>query len=140
MMNSSQKNIEVMQERFARKAVSHISNSTADLSHNVTERLRAARFQAIANRKIAKNQIAVVGQGQSAALTWSSGEPSGWGARIGALVPLVALVIGLFTINIVQSNNRAQEIAEVDVALLTDALPPEAFSDPGFIQFLKASL
>lgn len=139
MMNPTQKNIDVLQERFARKAVSYISNSTADLPHDITERLRAARFQAVAGRKIVNNQtsVAVVGQGQSAALTWGSDGPSGWWTRIGALVPLVALVVGLFTINMVQSNNRAQEVAEVDVALLTDALPPEAFSDPGFVQFLK---
>ena len=56
------------------------------------------------------------------------------------MIPMALLVVGLFTINMVQSANRDQELAEVDVALLTDTLPPEAFSDPGFIQFLKASL
>ncbi|MBC7611256.1 MAG: DUF3619 family protein, partial [Polaromonas sp.] len=28
---------------------------------------------------------------------------------------------------------------EVDAALLTDELPPAAFSDPGFVQFLKVT-
>jgi len=32
------------------------------------------------------------------------------------------------------------ELAEVDVALLTDVLPPAAFADPGFIEFLKSEL
>ena len=31
------------------------------------------------------------------------------------------------------------EVAEVDAALLTDDLPPAAFSDPGFVQFLKTT-
>jgi hypothetical protein len=31
-------------------------------------------------------------------------------------------------------------LAEVDVALLTDELPPAAFADPGFLQFLKTDL
>ena len=28
--------------------------------------------------------------------------------------------------------------AELDAALLTDDLPPAAYSDPGFLQYLKA--
>jgi hypothetical protein len=28
-------------------------------------------------------------------------------------------------------------LADVDMALLTDELPPQAFADPGFIQFLQ---
>lgn len=142
MTNSTQKNIDVLQERFARKAVSYLAHSTADLPHDITERLRAARFQALAKRKIATHQTAVtvVSQGPFAALTWGGDEPSGWWTRIGMIVPLIVLLAGLFTINMVQSNNRAQEVADVDVALLTDALPPEAFSDPGFVQFLKSNL
>ena len=142
MTNSTQKNIDVLQERFARKAVSYLAHSAADLPHDITERLRAARFQALAKRKIATHQTAVtvVSQGPFAALTWGGDEASGWWTRIGMIVPLIVLLAGLFTINMVQSNNRAQEVADVDVALLTDALPPEAFSDPGFVQFLKSNL
>jgi hypothetical protein len=36
-----------------------------------------------------------------------------------------------------QSDRRATELAEVDAALLTDELPPAAYADPGFLQFLK---
>ena len=142
MTNSTQKNIDVLQERFARKAVSYLAHSTADLPHDITERLRAARFQALSKRKIETHQtaVAVVSQGPFAALTWGGDEASGWWTRIGMIVPLIVLLAGLFTINMVQSNNRAQEVADVDVALLTDALPPEAFSDPGFVQFLKSNL
>ena len=142
MTNSTQKNIEVLQERFARKAVSYLTHSTADLPHDITERLRAARFQALAKRKIATHQTAVtvVSQGPFAGLTWGGDEASGWWTRVGMIVPLIVLLAGLITINVVQSNNRAQEVAEVDLALLTDALPPEAFSDPGFVQFLKSTL
>jgi hypothetical protein len=31
------------------------------------------------------------------------------------------------------------EVAEVDAALLADDLPPAAYSDPGFVQFLKTT-
>jgi hypothetical protein len=63
----------------------------------------------------------------------------GWWARIGSVLPLVALVVGLLVINSIQNDNRAQEVAEVDVALLTDELPPAAFADPGFVQYLKTT-
>ena len=47
----------------------------------------------------------------------------------------MALVIGLFAINAAQDENGLNEVAEVDAALLTDDLPPEAYADPGFMQF-----
>jgi hypothetical protein len=53
---------------------------------------------------------------------------------------LIALVAGMLLINSMQDDNRARELAEVDVSLLTDVLPPEAFADRGFVQFLKAEL
>ena len=36
-------------------------------------------------------------------------------------------------------DERLNEVAEVDAALLTDDLPPEAYADPGFMQFLKTA-
>ena len=39
--------------------------------------------------------------------------------------------------NIVQDDDRTMEVADLDAALLTDDLPPEAYADPGFLQYLK---
>ena len=33
---------------------------------------------------------------------------------------------------------KNDEVAEVDAAILTDDLPPSAYTDPGFAQFLKS--
>lgn len=139
MMNSPQKRADILQDRFALKTVSYLSADTAELPYDISERLRAARAQAVSQRKIAKTQTAnnVVNTGGSAALTWGADEGLGWWGRIGSVLPLIALVIGLLAINSFQSDNRAQELAEVDSALLTDELPPAAFADPGFVQFLK---
>lgn len=141
MMNSTRKNIEALQDRFALRTVSHLASGTTDLPHEITERLRAARFQAVASRKIAKTQIAnqVLIQGNSAALTWGGDESAQRWSRVIAFASVVLLVVGLLFINIVQRDNRAQELADVDVALLTDTLPPAAFFDPGFAQFLKGT-
>jgi hypothetical protein len=72
--------------------------------------------------------------------TLSMGEDSGpdlW-ARIGSALPLLALIAGLLAISVVQNDFRANEVAEVDAALLTDDLPATAYTDPGFMQFLRA--
>lgn len=141
MTNSLQKRAASLQDRYGLKTASYLSAGAANVSHDISERLRAARFQAVSKRKIAKIQTSgsVVNAGGSAALTWGSDDGLSWWARIGSVVPLIALVVGLLAINSIQSDNRDQEVAEVDVALLTDELPPAAFSDPGFIQFLKAT-
>ena len=51
----------------------------------------------------------------------------------------MALVVGLVVINTAQDESSANDLAEVDAALLTDDLPPAAYADPGFVQFLKTS-
>lgn len=141
MKNSPQKKAALLQDRFALKTTSYLAAGTADLPHDISERLRAARVQAVSQRKTTKAQSAgsVLSIGASAALTWGSDDGLSWWSRIGSVLPLIALVVGLLAINSFQSDNRTQELAEVDSALLTDELPPAAFADPGFVQFLKAT-
>jgi hypothetical protein len=50
------------------------------------------------------------------------------------------LVAGLALIQNIMDDDRANELAEVDSALLIDDLPPSAYADPGFLQFLKNPL
>jgi len=130
---------DLLQDRFGLNTASYLSAGAAELPHDISERLRAARVQAVAQRKITKTQTAttLAHSGGSAALTWGSGEGLSWWNRIGLVLPLIALVAGLLAINSFQSDNRIQELAEVDAALLTDELPPSAFADAGFVQFLE---
>jgi hypothetical protein len=130
---------EQLQDRFGRRIAARLSAGTAELSHDVAERLRAARVQAVARRKpaVIRTATAAAASGGAATLTFGEGQ-SLWN-RIGSVLPLIALVAGLFVIQVAQDEHRAHEVAEVDAALLTDDLPPAAYADPGFIQFLKAS-
>lgn len=141
MTNSLHKRAAILQDRYGLKTASYLSAGAADLPYEISERLRAARVQAVSKRKIVKMETAgsVVNAGGSAALSWGSDDGLSWWARIGSVLPLIALVVGLLAINSIQSDNRDQEVAEVDAALLTDELPPAAFADPGFLQFLKAT-
>jgi Protein of unknown function (DUF3619) len=143
MTNSLRHQADVLQDRIGLKLAARLSGGADALPHDISERLRAARVQAVSQRKrVRVMQTApatvVVGSGRSAALLLGDDGPGIWG-RMAALIPLVALVAGLFVIDTIQNENRAQEVAEVDAALLTDDLPPSAYTDPGFMQFLKSS-
>lgn len=140
MTNSLQHQAEILQDRFGLRVAARLSEGVADLPHDISERLRASRVRALAHRKIVRTQSAatVVASGAGAALTFGD-EGLSWWSRIASALPLVALVAGLIAINVVQNNSRALEVAEVDAALLTDDLPPAAYMDPGFLQFLNSS-
>jgi hypothetical protein len=142
MKNALLNRTQVLQDRQGLKLASFLSSGAAELPHDISERLRVARVQALSQRKVTKLSTAhnVVSTGGNAALTWGHEEGLGLWGRIGTIVPLIALVVGMLLINAMQDDNRARELAEVDVSLLTDVLPPEAFADPGFVQFLKAEL
>jgi len=60
--------------------------------------------------------------------------------RLASLLPLVALVAGLGLIQHLVDNMRVDELTEVDSDMLSDDLPPTAYADPGFLQFLKMPL
>jgi hypothetical protein len=47
-------------------------------------------------------------------------------------LPLAPLLAGLLLMQRGQVNEQIAAAAEVDTALLSDSLPPAAFSDPGF--------
>lgn len=119
--------------RFGHRVAARLSAGTDAMPHDISERLRVARAQAVARRKQTDRPAAVVVGAGGAALLGSV-----WWNRFGAVLPLVALVVGLVSISVWQEDQRFKELAEVDSALLTDDLPPAAYTDPGFAQFLKA--
>jgi hypothetical protein len=130
---------ESYQDRFGRKLADRLSDTTQDLSSDISERLKAARMQALSKRRIVRVQAIsnVNTNGGSATLTGGDWGSSIW-ARLGLFVPLLALIAGLLTITIIQEQLRVDELAEVDVELLADDLPPAAYTDPGFFHFLSA--
>ena len=117
-----------------------LSEGADNLPHGVNERLKSARAQAVAKRKITSLQLAneVSVTGGEATLQFGGRENNIWN-RIASLVPLLALVVGLISIAVMQDELRAREVAAVDAELLTDELPPAAYTDPGFTQYLRAN-
>lgn len=133
--------LEAREARLALRMTAHLTERTADLPADVTERLRFAREQALQRARAARSaqaaETTVVVGGPSAAL--AGGESgSGWWLQLAGLVPLVALVGGLVLIQQMHDDNQIAAAAEIDASLLADDLPPSAYSDPGFVEFLKA--
>lgn len=140
MTNSIAQQAEIFEDRFGRQVAARLSEGAADLPHDISERLRVSRMQALAHRKVVRTQTAAVvaSSAGTASLTFG-GEGLSWWGRIASALPIVALVVGMVAINNVQSNSRTVEVAKVDTALLTDNLPPAAYTDPGFLQYLHSS-
>ena len=133
---------EMAADRFARRVTARLTSGTDDLPYDISERLRAARMQALAKRKVTvqvrRAAPAVVHSGHAAVLGGGNDRGGWWNALVSA-IPLMALLVGLVVINAAQDENGMNEVVEVDAALLTDELPPAAYSDPGFVQFLKTA-
>lgn len=126
-------------DQFGRAVAARLSAGTEEMPYEVRERLRAARVRALqARKKPAVAPVIARNGGGTAALALGEGKPSLFN-RIASVLPLLLLAAGLVLIHTVQTERRANELAEVDAALLTDDLPPAAYADPGFVQFLKQS-
>ncbi|MEP6791820.1 MAG: DUF3619 family protein [Ramlibacter sp.] len=139
MNNSNQPEAISRQDQFGRQIAARLSAGTVELPYDIAERLRAARVQALTHRKLTglRTAATVAVSGGAASLTFGD-EGVSWWNRIASALPLIVLAVGLVTIHVVQNDRRASEVAEVDTALLTDDLPPSAYADPGFVQFLKS--
>ena len=128
-----------IQDRFGLKLAARLSQSTDSLPHDISERLRAARMQAVDKYKQVKTVTATAVQSNGGAATLGFGdEDSSLWRRVASIIPLLVLAAGLVAIQMLDNDNTAKELAEIDSALLTDDLPPAAYTDPGFAQFLKA--
>ena len=129
------------QDTLARALATRLSDTTQDLPHDITQRLKAARMLALEQRKVVKLSLAtgVAAAGGNTAVMHLGDAPRGKWLQLGAWLPLFALVAGLLTIGFVQDDYRAREIADMDAEILIDDLPPAAFTDPGFAQFLRVN-
>lgn len=131
--------LEALEARFALRMTARLTEKTAELPQDVTERLRFAREQALQRAQAARGQTAsptIVNGGGTASL--GSPQGSGWWMQLAAWMPLVALVGGLVLIQRMHTQNQIAAAAEIDASILADDLPPAAYSDPGFVEFLKA--
>ena len=122
-------------DQFGLAAAALLSQGSQSLPAGIKDRLYAARLKALSVKKPEKVRITQQVLASSTG-NWSSGSRSLWD-NVGWVAPLVVLVFGLIGIAQWQQDSRINDIAELDVALLTDDVPPDAYADSGFMGFLK---
>jgi hypothetical protein len=128
---------DAVESRFARSIAACLTESAQTVAPDVAERLRFAREKALETARLARDSGGVVGISASGtAVAGFSRSP--WWLRFASVLPLIALVGGLVLIQDWQNRTQISVAAEVDEALLGDALPINAYRDPGFSEFLKA--
>ncbi|RZJ13558.1 MAG: DUF3619 family protein [Rubrivivax sp.] len=147
--------LEARVNRFGLRIASGLAEGGDALTHDVSERLRFAREQALARAAHARAaataaaapQLEVVAFGSTLAFSGGpnvggmGGVGGGKGTDLWAMLlsglPLLLLVAGLLLMQLNQENEQIAAAAEFDTALLSDTLPPAAFTDPGFSEYLR---
>lgn len=141
-MKNQNTSAELNMDRLGRHFSAQLSMATPGLPHDISERLRVARQRAMAERKpvVQLGFVRKTGVQSNGTLTASGDEGLNLWSILASALPLLALVVGLTAIQWIQQDSRTNELAAIDSALLTDELPPDAYADAGFVQFLKQGL
>jgi Tfp pilus assembly protein FimT len=130
--------IDALQSRFALKVTAKLSERASELAPDLSERLRFSRETALERARAARRAEAVSVDGGGARGAAILGRLSGgWWLKAASVAPMLVLAAGLFLIQRWQESVQISAAAEVDAALLADDLPPTAYRDVGFAEFLK---
>ncbi len=126
---------------WGRTLAAQLNLASQDLGHDIGERLRVARQMALKTRpipqRLLRHSLALQANGT---LSGPSDEGLNLWRILASALPLLALVSSLMFIQAIQQDLAETDIASLDSALLLDELPPDAYTDPGFVQFLKIQL
>ena len=142
----AQRSAEAAQVRLALRLTAALDELHAKTVHpDVDTRLRFAHDQALAAARKARGTVAaaapqVIGSAGGAAILGGPGmEMTPWWLRLSSLLPLAVLLAGLVLIDKNYARAQIDAAVEVDAAILADDLPPEAYRDRGFVEFLKTA-
>lgn len=128
---------EALEARLAHRLAVRLTEHAEQIGPDVSERLRFARERAVERAREARTAVALptftMASGRSAVL----GLASGWWVKVASALPLLALAAGLMLIQHWHTEAQIFTAAEIDTDLLADDLPPSAYSDAGFVEFLK---
>lgn len=133
---------ETLEARFALRVASALDGLS--LPHDIEERLRVARDQAVARARTARatglanaTPRDVIKVGGSAAAMRGGPDKTPWWIAPSVAALVMALIIGLYGIDYVHGQAQIEAAAEIDALLLSDTLPPKAYSDAGFREYLR---
>jgi heme exporter protein D len=132
-----------LEARVAARLAGLLTTQSQALPHDLSERLRFAREQALSRARQARLQTAsgavVQASGGGTAALGGFGRFSGWWVQAASVLPLLVLVSGLLLIDRSVTREQVRAAAEIDAQWLSDTLPPTAYSDPGFAEYLRSS-
>jgi len=121
------------EERYARRVRQTLNQGLNDIPPAASRRLEAARHLALARQKQAAPQLTLSTPGQGSV---------SFGGHVPYLkqaLAIFALLLGMWISFYWHSHQYITELEEVDSALLSDDLPPEAFLDQDFFEWLSDS-
>ena len=130
-----------LEARLAARLVAGLSARSETIPHDIAERLRAGREQAVLRSRAvrlanpAPAQVAGVSASGAALLATLAA----WPRRFAQALPLLLLLAGLLLIESWTAREQVLAVADIDAQLLTDTLPPAAYSDPGFAEYLRSA-
>jgi hypothetical protein len=135
--------LEALQARYALRVASRLNEASRELPHDIAERLKASRELALDRARLVRRtetaaSVHATGSGSAATMMLGGGSRSDWWLKLVSVIPVVALVAGFLLIGRLHVKSQIDAAAEIDAALLADDVPPAAYSDPGFVEFLKA--
>ena len=122
-------------EEVAAKIVRHLNRGTDQLDRTTQDRLLAARKVALSHHR--EKPVPAWSMAWAGNVLSRFTEHRVFGVRY--LLPAAVLVLGLIGIVYWENMPVSNDIAEIDVGLLTDDLPINAYLDRGFDSWLKRS-
>ena len=119
------------EERYAYRVRQTLNFGLKDIPPAASRRLEAARHLALARQKQAEPQLVTAGTG---ILSLTTGVYTPYFKQA---LAVIALLLGMWISFYWHSVQYVTELEDVDSALLTDDLPPDAFLDNDFFEWLK---
>ncbi|MCG3188509.1 MAG: hypothetical protein LKCHEGNO_00541 [Burkholderiaceae bacterium] len=130
-------NPDALEARVGLRIAGALARNSDNLPHDIAERLKVARLRAVERgREMHKLQTAPAHHRQGGTLVLAG--PPSWWLRLASLAPLALLLVGLLCIQRSYVDQQVRAAAELDAAILTDDLPPQAYSDQGFAEYLRS--
>jgi hypothetical protein len=140
IMNASQTNITLINssvsnpltsddlyvDQIGKTIARSLDKELVHLSPKVLQRLEKSREIALSQQKYGSSPASPTRSSTSSFLP-----------KLGPLSPILVVLLLVFGIAQWQQNARIDNIADVDTAILTDSVPPDAYADDGFRLFLK---
>ncbi len=113
-------------DQIGKTVARSLDKELAHLSPKVLQRLEKSREIALSQQKLGSSPRVQVRSSKG-----------GFLPNLSSISPILVVLLLVFGIAQWQQNARINDIAEVDTAILTDSVPPDAYADDGFRLFLK---